>query len=169
MSADRPYWRPAYIGVGSNLESPQDQVSRAIDELAEIPKSRFIRASGLYRSAPMGPQDQPDFINAVAVLLSRFSAHKLLNYLQKIEEEHDRQGLGEHWGPRTLDLDLLVFGNQKIDEEGLTVPHPGIAARNFVLLPLAELAPHLQVPGLASVHCLKAALAADTTRIEKLR
>jgi 2-amino-4-hydroxy-6-hydroxymethyldihydropteridine diphosphokinase len=171
MSTDRPHWWPACVGIGSNLESPIEQVRQAFSELAELPQSRLMRVSGLYRSAPMGPQDQPDFINAAAVLLTRLDAHKLLKELQKIEGLHDRKSTNLRWGPRTLDLDLLLFGLQKIDVEGLQVPHPGIAERNFVLLPLDELAPNLQVPGLASVHTLKVALAdreAGSARIEKI-
>ena len=171
MSGARPHWWPAYIGIGSNLESPADQVRQAFDDLANLRESQLQRTSGLYRSAPMGQQDQPDFVNAAAALLTRLDARKLLIELKKIEDGHGRDRSSGRWGPRTMDLDLLVFGDQSINSEGLVVPHPGIAERNFVLLPLDELAPHLQVPGLASVHNLTSALAAregGRARIERI-
>ena len=168
MNAARPHWWPAYVGIGSNLASPIEQVQQAIQELGNIPNTRLVRASGLYRSAPMGPPDQPDFVNAVAALLTQQDAGNLLKLMLKIEDAHGRERAGERWGPRTLDLDLLLYGNQQVRSAELDLPHPGIAERNFVLLPLDELAPHLEVPGLASVHRLKAALSADDVQIEKL-
>ncbi|MDX1516612.1 MAG: 2-amino-4-hydroxy-6-hydroxymethyldihydropteridine diphosphokinase [Woeseiaceae bacterium] len=144
-------WRPAYVGIGSNLDGPAQQVEAAIGQLAELPRSRLIAYSGLYRSSPLGGIEQPDFVNAVAALLTRLTAPELLAGLQSIEAERGRQRGEQRWGPRIIDLDLLVFGRDVIDDDALTVPHPGIAERNFVLLPLRELAPDLTIPGLGRV------------------
>lgn len=162
---------PAYVGLGSNLDSPVDQVTRALEELSRLPRTRLVSASSLYRSAPMGPKDQPDFINAAAALLTRLEPHKLLAELQQTEDRHERIRAGTRWGPRTLDLDLLLFGDHRVAATGLVVPHPGIAERNFVLLPLDEIAPHLVVPGLGTVRKLRNELAASNAgqaRIEKI-
>ncbi len=162
------HWWPAYIGIGSNLESPAEQVRRAIAALRNMPHCILVHESGLYRSAPMGPQDQPDFINAVVSLLTQLDAAKLLCALQAIEEKHGRERIEEQWGPRILDLDLLAYGNQEFDREELTLPHPGIAGRNFVLLPWSEITPHFRVPGLASVADLAATVSGNELRIERL-
>lgn len=135
----------AYIGLGSNLEDPIHQVKSAIAELGRLPESGFIAASSLYRSVPLGPQDQPDFINAVVALGTTLAPYSLLDELQALEEFHQRKR-ERHWGPRTLDLDLLLYGNEVIDTERLTVPHPGVSIRNFVLIPLFEIAPDLRLP-----------------------
>lgn len=116
----------------------------------------------------MGPQDQPDFINAVVSLLTQLDAAKLLRALQVIEEKHGRERNVERWGPRILDLDLLAYGNQVLDREDLTLPHPRIAGRNFVLLPWSEITPHFRVPGLASVADLAAKVSGNEPRIERL-
>ena len=169
--SERGYWRPAYIGLGSNLDSPIDQVKRAFVALSELPQTRLVGTSNMYRSAPLGPQDQPDFINAAASLVTQLDARKLLKELKKVEAAHGRDQTADRWGPRTIDLDLLLLGSCESDADGLILPHPGIAGRNFVLLPLLELAPHLHVPGLASVQRLTAALdgtEAGSARIEKL-
>ncbi|ANG64918.1 2-amino-4-hydroxy-6-hydroxymethyldihydropteridine diphosphokinase [Marinobacterium aestuarii] len=142
-----------YIGLGSNLDSPQQHVARALEELAILPDTRLLTHSSLYRSAPMGPQDQPDYINAVALLESTLDAHRLLDELQALEQQHRRVRL-EHWGPRTLDLDLLLYGDQLIQSKRLSVPHPGLPERNFVLWPLSEIAPELQLPGGRSLAAL---------------
>ncbi len=144
-------WRPAYVGIGSNLQSPARQVANAFDLLAAIRDTRLVRCSALYRSAPFGGVEQPDFINAAAALLTQLDARALLDELKSIEVRRGREAGGVRWGPRVLDLDLLVFAAETIDEPGLTVPHPGIAERNFVLLPLREIAPGLVVPGLGYV------------------
>jgi 2-amino-4-hydroxy-6-hydroxymethyldihydropteridine diphosphokinase len=162
------HWWPAYIGIGSNLESPVGQVRRAINALNDIPDCILIHESGLYRSAPLGPQDQPDFINAVVSLLTRIDAAKLLLGLHRIEEEHGRERHAVKWGPRTLDLDLLAYGSQRSDSDQLRLPHPRIAERNFVLLPWNEIAPHFRVPGQASVADLAAKVATNEPRIERL-
>jgi len=148
VTGDEHRWRPAYIGVGSNLDDPVRHVSEAIEDIAALEGVQRVTSSSLYRSAPMGPAGQPDFINAVVAIRTSLSARQLLAGLQAIENAHGRVRGRERWGPRTLDLDLLVYGAETIAEPDLTVPHPGIARRNFVLLPLAELAPDLDIPGL---------------------
>ena len=135
----------AYVGLGSNLEQPVTQVRQAIQELANLPDSRFIVASRLYRSAPMGPQDQPDYINAVAAIDTGLAPESLLDQLQSLEQAH-RRIRERRWGPRTLDLDLLLYADRTIATDRLIVPHPGIAERSFVLLPLYDIAPNLQMP-----------------------
>jgi len=140
----------AYIGLGSNLAEPESQLRRAFDELDALPQSRCLAQSALYRSAPMGPAEQPDFINAVVALETMLEPMALLGELQRLENVHQRMR-SQRWGPRTLDLDLLLYGEQRINTSRLTVPHPGLYERNFVLYPLAEVAatvsPDLQVPG----------------------
>lgn len=140
----------AYIGLGSNLADPQAQLQRALSELAVLPQSRLLAQSSLYRSPPMGPQDQPDYLNAVAAVDTALSPLALLDELQALELAHQRVR-GEHWGPRTLDLDLLLYGEQRIDLPTLKVPHPGLYTRNFVLYPLAEIAPELVIPGFGAL------------------
>lgn len=148
-----------YVGVGSNLAEPRRQVTEALRELDELPATRLTNRSSLYRSAPLAgpgvPVNQPAYINAVARLETEVAAEALLDALQAIEARHGRVR-GEHWGPRTLDLDLLLYGDQRIDTARLQVPHPGLAARNFVLRPLAEIAPHLEIPGLGPLRDLLA-------------
>jgi 2-amino-4-hydroxy-6-hydroxymethyldihydropteridine diphosphokinase len=135
-----------YVGLGSNLDDPAGQLQRAIYELAEIPATQLISCSGFYRSLPLGPPDQPEYINAVARLETSLSPLALLGELQQIENAHGRKRT-LRWGARTLDLDLLLFGMQIIDTPRLQVPHPGIPERNFVLYPLRELVPDLEIPG----------------------
>ena len=168
MTAQTARWVPAYIGVGSNLNSPVSQVQQAIIELAAIEQSRVASVSALYESAPMGPPDQPMYINAVVSMLTRLSPHRLLDALQNIEQMQGRTRDGVHWGPRTLDLDLLVFSNLQIHDDRLIVPHAGIAERIFVLLPLCELAPHLEVPGRGPVDVLLRSLPESVGQIEKI-
>ncbi len=151
MSQGRRLWRPAYVGLGSNLDGPGRQIEAAFELLQEIPETRLIARSSLYRSAPFGGVEQPDFVNAAAGLLTRLSAQGLLGKLQEIERVSGRERDGKRWGPRVLDLDLLVFSGQVIEEPDLSVPHPGIVERNFVLLPLRDLAPDLVIPGLGRV------------------
>ena len=142
------HWYPAYVGLGSNLDSPARQLESAFELLAKIPRSRLVQRSALYRSAPLGGIEQADFVNAVATMLTQLTAGELLLELQHIEQARGRERGAVRWGPRVLDLDLLVYSNQEIDEDQLTVPHPGIGERNFVLLPLEEVAPELVIPGL---------------------
>lgn len=155
----------AYVGIGANLEDPVAQVTTALRELAQLPQSTLTRASPLYRTPPMGPPGQPDYINAVAELHTTLDPHDLLDELQRLEQVH-RRVRNERWGPRTLDLDLLVFGDRVIADPRLTVPHPGIASRAFVLLPLADLAPDLDIPGLGRVADLRST--ADLSGISQL-
>jgi 2-amino-4-hydroxy-6-hydroxymethyldihydropteridine diphosphokinase len=147
----RKHWYPAYVGIGSNLQGPARQIDEASDLLSEIPGTMLYSISQKYRSAPYGGVEQPDFVNAVAALLTRLAPKDLLGALQDIEIRQGRERDDTRWGPRVLDLDLLVYSDWKIDEPGLTVPHPGIRERNFVLLPLGEIAPELVVPGLGRV------------------
>jgi len=144
-------WYPAYVGLGSNLQEPERQLEDAFELLAGILRTRLIKKSSLYRSAPFGGVEQPDFVNAAAALMTRLSAAELLIELQRIENERGRERGDVQWGPRVLDLDLLVYSNQKINDHDLIVPHPGIGERNFVLLPLGEIAPDLVIPGLGRV------------------
>lgn len=144
------HWYPAYVGLGSNLQGPARQLENTFELLDAIPDTRLVLRSSLYRSAPYGGIEQPDFVNGVAALLTQLSAMELLLELQGIESRRGRER-GVRWGPRVLDLDLLVYSNQKIDEPSLFVPHPGIPERNFVLLPLLEIAPELNVPGLGRI------------------
>lgn len=134
-----------YIGLGSNLEQPLEQVSSAIEELALLPETELLTASSLYRSAPVGPQDQPDFINAVVKIETSLTPLALLDELQAIEQSHQRVR-ERHWGPRTLDLDILLYGSQTILNERLTVPHAFMHERSFVLYPLSEITQDLQLP-----------------------
>jgi len=148
---NKEHWFPAYVGLGSNLQGPVKQLERTFEELNAIPVTRLIKQSSLYRSEPFGGVEQPDFVNAVAALLTQLSAQDLLRELQRIENERGRERGDVRWGPRILDLDLLVYSDQVIDELDLSVPHPGISERNFVLLPLGEIAPKLTVPGLGQI------------------
>lgn len=147
----RARWRPAYIGVGSNLQSPARQVEAAIGQLTEIRQTRLVSASSMYRSAPFGGIEQPDFVNAVAAVLTRLEPAGLLTALHDIEAASGRERDDTRWGPRVLDLDLLAYSDYDIATPELTVPHPGIGERNFVLLPLGEIAPDLVIPGLGRV------------------
>jgi len=140
----------AFIGVGSNLCEPQQQVELACDLMRALPGSQLITTSSLYRSSPLGGISQPDFVNAVVKLRTELAAPALLFELQDIERVQGRIR-HERWGPRTIDLDLLLYGDQVIKHQDLTVPHPGIGLRNFVLLPLREIEPELSVPGLGRI------------------
>ena len=152
-------WQPAYIGLGSNLQDPGAQVLRAYAALERVPSTRAVSRSPLYRSKPLGPVSQPDFVNAVAGVLTQLGPRALLDELLAVERAFGRPAERERWGPRIIDLDLLVHGRERLQEPGLTLPHPGIVERNFVLYPLADLAPDLDVPGLGRVAELKGRLA----------
>ncbi|OUR80945.1 2-amino-4-hydroxy-6-hydroxymethyldihydropteridine diphosphokinase [Colwellia psychrerythraea] len=136
----------AYIGLGSNLSDPRVQVINAAKELGNISASNVIALSALYLSKPMGPQDQDDYINAVVALETSLSALELLDALQGIENSAGRVRKDNRWGARILDCDILLYGNESIENERLTVPHYGMKVREFVLLPLAEIAPSLHLP-----------------------
>jgi 2-amino-4-hydroxy-6-hydroxymethyldihydropteridine diphosphokinase len=144
-------WCPAYIGLGSNLQGPSRQVESATQQLNELTDTRLIAYSGLYRSAPYGGVEQPEFVNTVAAVLTQLGPRELLDALKAVERARGREHGAQRWGPRILDLDILAYSDRKLDEDGLTLPHPGIAERNFVLLPLREIAPHLVIPGLGRV------------------
>ena len=145
------HWYPAYVGIGSNLDGPVRQVQDAIGLLGEVPEIRLVAASSLYRSGAFGGIEQPDFVNAVVAVLTTLTPGGLLAQLQAIESRQGRERDELRWGPRVIDLDLLVYSAEEIDGPKLTLPHPGIGERNFVLLPLAEIAPDLAVPGLGRV------------------
>jgi len=136
-----------YIGLGSNLEDPVAQVLEAVEELEMIPDSILVSRSSLYRGKPMGPADQPDYVNAVVAMDTLLSAANFLQELIRIEDLQGRVRDGEKWGPRIIDLDLLMYGKQKINTPDLTVPHPGMHERDFVIIPLSELAGDVNVPG----------------------
>ncbi|WP_413283784.1 2-amino-4-hydroxy-6-hydroxymethyldihydropteridine diphosphokinase [Vibrio sp. MA40-2] len=138
--------KTVYIAIGSNLNDPVTQTKNAIKALKGLPKSQFLTASSLYSSTPMGPQQQPDYINAVVAIQTELPAIMLLDATQAIELEHGRVRKKERWGPRTLDLDILLYGNNTIDSDRLIVPHYGMKEREFVLYPLAEIAPNLIFP-----------------------
>ena len=148
-------WLPAYVGVGSNLADPQVQVARALQALRNLPDSRLIVSSKLYRTQPLGEVAQPAFVNAVAGLLTRLAPEEMLVELRALERELGREPSRERWAPRVIDLDLLVVGRETRATEVLTLPHPGIAARDFVLYPLADIAPDLEVPGVGRVAVLR--------------
>lgn len=135
-----------YIGIGSNLDHPLLQVQCALETLKHLPETQWISHSACYRSSPLGPQDQPDYINAVAALTTNLAPHALLTVLQKIEDQQGRVRTAQRWGPRTLDLDILLYDKKKIQDACLTLPHPGLYDRAFVLYPLYDCAPHLILP-----------------------
>ncbi|PKM19117.1 MAG: 2-amino-4-hydroxy-6-hydroxymethyldihydropteridine diphosphokinase [Gammaproteobacteria bacterium HGW-Gammaproteobacteria-15] len=135
-----------YIGLGANLEQPVAQLQQAVQALKQLPHSTLVAVSGFYGSKPMGPQDQPDYVNAVAAIDTTLTPEQLLDALQQIEQQQGRKRKAERWGPRTLDLDILLYGNQVIATERLTVPHYGLRVREFVLYPLYEIAPQLNLP-----------------------
>ena len=143
-------WRPAYVAIGSNLNQPHMRVNEAFERLATLPSTRLVLRSRLYETRPMGPQDQPNFVNAAAGLLTQLGARELLAHLLRIEAAMGRNRQ-ERWGPRLIDLDLVWMVGEMIDEPGLTVPHPGVSTRNFVLYPLADIASTLSIPGHGNV------------------
>ena len=136
----------AYIGLGSNLDTPLSQLRSALKALAALPDTTLVSQSSFYASDPLGPADQPRYVNAVAALDTALSPLTLLDALQAIELEQGRTRKAERWGPRTLDLDILLYGEQQLDEPRLRVPHYHMHARAFVLYPLAEIAPQLNLP-----------------------
>ena len=142
-------WIPAYVALGSNLRDPEQQVHTAFERLAGLPETQLIARSALYRTRPLGPQDQPDFVNAAAGLLTFRAARTLLQELKAIERDMGREEPARRWGPRVIDLDLLVYGSATSDgaDAGPVLPHPAVHERNFVLYPLADIAPELHIPG----------------------
>ena len=150
-SADNTRWITCYVGLGSNLTnelgSPTEHLQQAIASMQAHEKIRFVRASSYYASAPMGPQDQPDFVNAVVGFETTLTAFELLAFCQQLETLAKRARI-RHWGERSLDVDILLYGEAKISEPQLTVPHAGLMDRNFVLIPLRELSPNLLIADL---------------------
>lgn len=136
----------AYIAIGSNLASPLEQVNAAVQALGDIPQSRVVALSSFYRTPPLGPQDQPDYLNAAIALKTALSAESLLDNTQRIELQQGRVRKEERWGPRTLDLDIMLFGDAVINTDRLTVPHYDMKRRGFMLWPLFEIAPDLIFP-----------------------
>lgn len=150
-----------YIGLGSNLHDPAQQVIDGINALAQLPQTQLLAVSSLYASAPIGPQDQPPFINAVALIQTTQAPIALLDALQALEQDAGRVRT-RHWGERTLDLDILLFGEQTIEHPRLKVPHPFMRERRFVLEPLLEIAPNIHLPsGAPLVHDLAHTIAQD--------
>ncbi len=135
-----------YIGLGSNLDAPEQQVTDALKAMNQLSDTRVLTCSSLYASKPMGPQDQPDYINAVCLLETSSKPHQLLSQLQEIENAHGRKRKSERWGARTLDLDILLYGSHTIESDDLIVPHYGMSGREFVLVPLFEIAPGMVMP-----------------------
>ena len=135
----------AYIALGSNLHTPREQLKRALNALAQLPQTQLMAVSSFYRSKPLGPQDQPDYLNAAVEISTALSPLALLDELQRIENEQGRVRL-RRWGERTLDLDILLYGDEIIQTERLTVPHYDMHNREFVIIPLAEIAPNLILP-----------------------
>lgn len=150
----------AFVGLGANLDEPRTRVAEALDELDAIEDTRLVQASSLYRSAPVGYAAQPDFVNAVAQVETALPASRLLEALQAIEVRHGRRRSFAN-APRTLDLDLLLYGEEIIDSESLTVPHPRMHERAFVLVPLLEIAPQASIPGRGPARALLAACPAQ--------
>ncbi|HDS9361051.1 TPA: 2-amino-4-hydroxy-6-hydroxymethyldihydropteridine diphosphokinase [Enterobacter cancerogenus] len=136
----------AYIALGSNLASPLEQVNAAVNAIGEVPQSRIVAVSSFYRTPPLGPQDQPDYLNAAVALETELDAETLLDNTQRIELQQGRVRKAERWGPRTLDLDIMLFGNDVINTARLTVPHYDMKNRGFMLWPLFEIAPALTFP-----------------------
>jgi len=134
-----------YIGLGSNLNHPAQQLRDALQALEKLPHSQLKQVSQFYENPPMGPQDQPDFVNAVVALDTALEPLELLKELQKIEAKQGRER-HRHWGERTIDLDILLYGHECLDTKELTIPHPGLTQRQFVFLPLLEIAPDLRLP-----------------------
>jgi len=146
-------WYPAYISLGSNLNKPKKQVQKALDTLANEKSMKLVSYSSFYQTEPYGGVEQDDFINAAAALLTTLSAEELLSKLLNIETQQGRVRT-QHWGPRCIDLDLLVYSDLQIDTDFLKLPHPEISKRDFVLIPLAEIAPELMIVSQGRVHNL---------------
>lgn len=135
-----------YIALGSNLDEPLKQVKSALLAIERLPNTKMIIYSEFYRSKPLGPQNQPDFLNAVAALDTFLPPEQLLNYTQEIERHQGRTAQDQRWGPRSLDLDIMLYGNQVINTDRLIVPHYAMKERAFMLYPLSEIAPDIVFP-----------------------
>lgn len=157
-----------YIGLGSNIDQPERHVRKALVDLAALPSTRLAGESSLYGSPPLGPRNQPDFVNAVAGLETALTPLVLLGHLQRIERRHGRKRV-QHWGRRTLDLDILLYGAITIEHPQLKIPHPHMHERLFVLAPLNELQPGLTIPGRGNLSRLLDSLySKDRSRIHTL-
>ena len=150
-----------YIALGSNLASPLEQVQAAIRALGDIPHSRVVNVSSFYRTPPLGPQDQPDYLNAAVALETTLAPDALLDHTQRIELQQGRTRKAERWGPRTLDLDIMLFGEQVLNTPRLTVPHYDMKNRGFMLWPLFEIAPELRFPDGLALRDVLATLGAE--------
>ena len=148
----------AYVGIGANLGDREGTIRRAVELLDEIDGIEVVAVSALRETEPWGPVEQPAFVNGAVAVETVFEPSELLEALLDVERRLGRVRTGERWGPRTIDLDLLLYGERVVDEPGLTVPHPRLHERRFALEPLAELAPEAYVPGRGSVAELLAAL-----------
>jgi len=157
---------PAYVALGSNLDDPRARVRQAFEALDALPGTLGVLRSSLYRSPPFGPVEQPEFVNAVVGLLTSLAPEAMLAALKDLESRLGRAQPVVRWGPRRIDLDLLVHGATRMETEALALPHPGIAGRAFVLVPLAEIAPDLEVPGQGRVRSLLARV--DASGVERL-
>ena len=146
-----------FIGLGGNLDNPVEQLKIAIESINQLEATSVINCSQFYGSTPLGPEDQPDFINAVCQIQTELAPSDLLSQLQNIEIEQGRIKK-RHWGERLIDLDILLYGDQQISSETLTIPHLEITNRDFVLIPLAEIAPSLEIPNKGSIDSLIANL-----------
>ena len=147
----------AFVGIGSNLGEPERQIAAALELLRAVDGIDVVAVSSLRETEPVGYLDQPNFLNGAAALETKLSPRELLDRLLAIELQLGRErGTGPRFGPRTIDLDLLLYGDETVDEPGLTVPHPRLAERRFALEPLAELDPSLEIPGHGSVQALLA-------------
>lgn len=157
----------AWIGLGSNIGDGREEIRRALARLSEHPDLKLLRRSSIWRTAPWGRQDQPDFHNAVAEFATGLDARSLLDVLLATETDLGRVRTGSRWGPRRIDLDLLLLGNSECDEPGLRLPHPRMHLRAFVLAPLAELEPDLAIPGQGTVAaCLRRLGEQEVERID---
>ena len=153
-----------YIGLGSNMKSPKQQIRSAIKSIEGIVSTQVLRVSSLYKSKPFGPQNQDDYINAVAEIDTNLMPLELLECMQNIENQQGRIRK-EHWGPRTLDLDILMFGDEIIKDDKLTIPHLEIENRSFVLAPLTEINTNCLIPGKGKARDLLAILDQDDLEI----
>lgn len=147
MTIEKAQSKQVHIGLGSNIEQPYKQIADAIQSLNALSDTEVICDSGYYKSRPMGPKDQPDFINAVVELQTRLQPYELLSCCQKIEEKQGRVKK-RHWGERSIDLDILLFADVEMKTEDLEIPHPGIIQRDFVYLPLLKVCPEIEIPGI---------------------
>ena len=148
---DNPEWTTAWIGLGSNMQEPTGQLKQALKQLSNERQVECLEQSSFYLTPPWGDENQDDFVNAVVRIKTRLEPFELLNYLQTIEARMGRKRGKRRWGPRLIDLDLLVYGDRKIQSDTLEVPHPRIRERAFVLVPLYELDPQLEIPGLGEI------------------